>query len=433
MEINKIIIDGFANLDKVEINLEKFNALIALNNYGKSNVIKGISFGVDFITASASGKDNMMSYQPVIPINKHLAERSFSFEITFSKKINKEKSIIVYGFSFDWVKKEKSKGRRIKEEYLKIKVDKPDAKFRSFVLRNLKESFFLPSSTGRCDKPIKIRKNELIINKLSNFDELFYLSVIQEINSISITNVETLINPNQIFRTINPAIPRVEYNLAVPDASDVGFFIYSLKKLKIDVYELFKDSVKSLLSTIEDFEPIEIDFKKEVKFGSDEDDTVPFSLPEKLYDIRVKEFNNNQQSSIYRISSGSQKVFYVLAMTIASEINKRPLITFEELENSVHPGLFQGLLIVLDGLTENTKILLTSHSPYLIKYLSTERIKIGIPNNQGLANFREIKSSKFNKIAKISAEEGVSVGDYIFDKMIECHNQETELFTEMCY
>src|SRR5690606_10824935 len=129
----------------------------------------------------------------------------------------------------------------------------------------------------------------------------------------------------------------------MPSTSDVGYFIYSLREKKPDLYEMFEDSVKSLLNDIEDFEPVELDFKKEIKFDSEKVE-LPLDFPEKLYDIRVKENNNNQQSSINSLSSGSQKIFYILALTIAAELNNVPIISFEELENSIHPGLLQRLL-----------------------------------------------------------------------------------------
>ena len=86
----------------------------------------------------------------------------------------------------------------------------------------------------------------------------------------------------------------------------------------------------------------------------------------------------------------------------------------------------------MDGLTEKTKIITSSHSPYLIQYLDTNKIKIGIPNNEGLAIFKEIKKSKFNKVIKIAEEEGISVGDLIFDRVIECSTGDYELLNELC-
>jgi predicted ATPase len=181
---------------------------------------------------------------------------------------------------------------------------------------------------------------------------------------------------------------------------------------------LLKESIKSLLPNIEDFEPIEIDLKDEFEFESDSE-KIPYELPEKLYDIRVKEYSNNQQTTIANISSGSKKIFYVLAMAMAGELNKIPLITFEEVENSIHPALLQRLLIIIDALCDTTKILITSHSPYLIKYLEIDDILIGIPSTDGVARFRKIKKSKQSKLMNFAIEEENSIGDFIFDKLLD--------------
>jgi predicted ATPase len=430
VEILNITVGGFANVEKVKLSLDKFNALVALNNYGKSNVIRAIEFGIDFINESIEEKSKLMALRSIIPINKHIDDLPYKFEIEFSTVFEKKKSIVLYGFTFDWIKN-KNKGQKVRGEYLKIKTDKPDSKFKTYLKRSIKESFYMPSSTARCDKAIKVKESELIINKLSNFDDLFFNKIVEDINKLNITYIDTLQNPDRLFRRFNPKVIRTGYSLDMPRNSDVGYFIYSLKKQKPNLYEIFADSVKSLLKDIEDFEPIEIDFKKEIKFDSEEME-LPLDFPEMIYDIRVKEHNNNQQNSIGGLSSGSQKIFYILALTIAAELNKVPLISFEELENSIHPGLLQKLLIILDGLTENTKIITSSHSPYLIQYLDTSKIKIGVPNDKGLAIFKEIKKSKFNKVIKIAEEEGVSVGDLIFDRVIECSNGDFELLNELC-
>ncbi len=432
MRIKKIVIGGFANIESVNLDIDKFNGLVALNNYGKSNIISAIGFGLDFIRQQAIVKNDMMAYKPVIPINKHIDSKPFHFEITFTTNFLNEEHTIIYAFKFDWIKNDKHKGQRIKEELLKIKVNKVDSKFKTIIRRNLKEAFYLPSLTGRCDKKLLIQKDELVVNKLKNFDDLFYLNILNLINALDIINIDTLQNPDKLFRRIpEKKVVETSYSLSIPKSTNVAFFIYSLKELRPDLFELFKDSLISLLTKVEDFEPVEIDLKKSVHFKG-ESVRLPLNFPEKIYDIRVKEVNNNQQTSIASLSSGSQKLFYVLALAIAAEINKIPLITFEELENSIHPGLLQKLLIILDGIVENAKIIFTSHSPHLIQYLEIDKIKIGIPNEKGLAMFSEFKKSKFKKAINIASEEGVAVGDLIFDKMIEYSKGESEFFNEMC-
>jgi len=431
MDIQKIVIEGIANIENVELNLQKFNALVALNNYGKSNLIAAIDFGINFIKESPSDKLDSMAFGPFIPINKQIANKPFKFELTFRVQFLKETHTVIYGFSFDWIRDDKAKGQRIREEYLKIKSNKADSKYKAYLNRNLKEAFYLSSQTGRCDKKLKIDKKELAINKLKNFDDLFYLDIVLKINELRTSQINTLQDPDSLFRRINPKIIKTDYSFEMPDESNAGFFIYSLKMKKPLLYELLKDSFKSLLPNIEEVEAIEIDVKSQVKFkGSN--DKLPLNFPEKFYDIGIKDKNNNQKVSITSISSGSQKIFFVLAMTIAAEVNRIPLITFEELENSIHPGLLQKLLIIIDGLTDFTKIILTSHSPYLIQYLDFDRIKIGVPNNKGLAQFKELKKSKFKAILNIAEDAGISIGDVIFDKMLEAASGESDLISEFC-
>ncbi len=436
MEIVAVKISGYANIEAVEINLGKLNALVALNNYGKSNVLKAIDFGVDFITQPNSTKDQMMAYRPVIPINSFLESYPFSFEIQLNTRFLNEEYTILYGYSFEWIKTNKEKGQKVVSEYLKMRPLKVGSKYKIVLNRDSNKATYMSSTTSRCDKKLKIGERELAINKMLSYDDLFYWDILKELNSLSIATVDTLQNPNKIFRNIIikeklDDIVKNDYSVTLDEVENVAFFIYGLMKKRPLLYELLKDSVKTLLPNIEDFDPIEIDLKKNIRF-SGEKTKLPLDFPEKFYDLRVKEINNNQQTSIDSLSSGSQKLFYVLALTIAAEVNKTPLVTFEELENSIHPGLLQKLLIIIDSLTKNTKVLLTSHSPYLIQYLDISTTKIGIPNAKGLADFREIKKSKFNRLISIAAQEGISIGDVIFDQMMESVGGESETLNELC-
>lgn len=430
IEIVSIKIDGYANLDNVSLDLGKFNALVALNNFGKSNLISGIEFGVDFIKRPIETKKRMMAFKPVIPINKTLAFRPFSFEIEIIKKQKKEEQVIKYGYAFDWVKNDKSKGRRIKSEFLKVKTNKSDSKYKTYVNRTLKDSYYMPSPSARCDKHILIEKEDLLLNKLKNFDDLFYIDILKDLNNISVIHVDTLRDPDKLFRTIEGKIVHTDYSLEVPRSSDVGFFIYSLMKKDSNLFELFKDSIKSLLPSIEDFECLEIDLKKHANMEDDKD--IPLDFPEKLYEILVKEGNNNQNTSVSNISSGSQKIFFIVAMAIAAEANNVPAITLEEIENSIHPGLLQKLLMIINSILTTTKIIVTSHSPYLIKYLDPEKIRIGLPNPVGTAQFKKIRKTKIPKLNKRAQEDGVSMGDIIFDAMIDSACGQGDFLNEIC-
>lgn len=430
MRVNKVRIQGFANIENIDYNLNKLNALIALNNYGKSNVLKAFDFAFEYISSPPDVRDKMMSYKPYIPFNKHIENKPFVFEVDMDLgSLN-----VLYSFSFDWIKTISAKGKQIVSETLRIKNKETDTRYTSYIKRNHDNAHYLPSETGRCDRVIKVGNNELVLNKLFNFDELFYWNVLSEINSIKIAQIDTLQKPDELFRRIRPSrkrsnIIREDFSLKMDDLDDSAYFIYSLKQKELGFYELFKDAILTLLPAIEDFEPIEIDLKNKFRFDNEEKD-LPINFPERVYDIRIKEKNNNQQTSIVELSSGSQKLFYIISVLIASELNKIPIVLLEELENSIHPGLMQKLLIVMDNLLSYPKLVFSSHSPYLIQYLNYESIEIGVPNQLGLAEFKKLRSSKYSKVLAIAEEESVSIGDFLFERMIE--DEEESFFHEMC-
>jgi predicted ATPase len=430
MKIERITLEGFTNIEKVDLNLLHINALLAFNNYGKSNVMRAIDFGVSFIKANTEQKRRQMSYQPAVPINNAIANKPFAFEVEGSISVENSETNFIYRYSFEWIKSGRAKGRKIKSESLKLKKQ-DDLKYTAYIQRDANGAFYLSSPKGRCDKSIVIEGDNLVINKISNFDDLFYLTAIKELLSMEVWMIDTMDNPNNLFRRIYPQLTTSESSLRINENSDVGAFVYKLKKCKPNTFELFKDAVKSLLPSIDDFEPIEIDLKQHSQIDKDADN-IPFSLPEKFYDIRVKEFYNNQQTSINSISSGSKRIFYILAMCVGADINNIPLIMFEELENSIHPTLFQNLLITLDSLCEDTKMIISSHSPYLIKYLNVEKMKLGIPNNSGIAIFKNIRPSKINKISRLASEEEISIGDYLFSLMLDASAGESETLNEIC-
>ncbi|MBD5452569.1 MAG: ATP-binding protein, partial [Lachnospiraceae bacterium] len=61
MKIQAVLIDGFKNLSNVKITFDNITALVALNNFGKSNVLSGIDFGLAYIKAGIEDKMVMMS------------------------------------------------------------------------------------------------------------------------------------------------------------------------------------------------------------------------------------------------------------------------------------------------------------------------------------------------------------------------------------
>ncbi len=423
MRIKRLTIEGFRNLDSVSLKLSKLNVLIALNNYGKSNVIKAINFGLHFIKALPSEKVRMMGLEDVLPINKKNANKNYLFELTFESMFDEQAYVIQYSFSFEWIK-EHNKGRKVLFESLKVKKSDKKQQFKTFIKRALNQASYLSSETGRPNSKLPIEEDELVLNKLEAIGTLFYQKILKEILNISL-QINTSLNVDGIFNTIHLNSPKFD-KLELNEHADIGEFIYALKKLHPDKFELLLDAILSLLPGLESLEPIEIDFREKSSLESHED--IPFIIPEKLYKVRIKEKANNQSTSIGSLSSGSQRIIQILCLAFSAQMNNVPLLVFEELENSIHPSLLQRLLMILNDLTGEAKMLLTSHSPYLLRYLEINNIYFGIPNKYKLADFRKIEGkAKQKKLMKEVLEYETSLGEYIFDLLIESANEPNEL------
>ncbi len=412
MKISKIRIDGFKNLIDTTIKFTGLNALIAVNNYGKSNLLKAIGFGNDFIQATDKEKSALMSFQNSVPINKKTANRNFLFEVELEGNFYNKQTTVNYSYSFEWVK-EKKKGARIISEVLKIKTE-DDTKPSTFINRNLKKQFYKSSKTGRCDKPIKITNNTLVLNKLSNYDELYYYEIINALNQLEL-DFFTLDNVEKYFVPQSFAYVNESGSYDITESPSIGKFFYNLQNEEKDKYNLLIDLILGLLPDIEYIKPVQVNFKSE----SANDDKIPFKIPEVIYDIRVKIKTNNQETSITNLSEGSKRIFHILTVALIADYKNAQLISYEELENSIHPALLQRLLMIISELTNNTQILISSHSPYLIKYLSLDSISIGIPNKDGAAYFKNIKKSKQSKLLNYAKDSESNLGDFIFDMLVE--------------
>lgn len=430
MKLTQITVGGYANIDKVSMSLSKICALLAFNNYGKSNVLSAIMFGLNFISIDTIEKrKRMASSWSLIPINNKNAGQNFQFEVEGEVSINEEKTMVVYGYSFAWPQNDSAP--YIVSEYLKIKKY-GEAKFTSHIKRENNKCSYLSSATGRCSSVLKVDSDQLALNKLSNYDDLFYIEILKALLNLKIVEVEALADPKTFFRTISitdggEAFAGDIDN--VPDFASSAHYIYNLKKSNIDKYNLFRDAVTHLIPSIVDFEPVKIDLKKQVS-RLDGERNIPFHLPEFVYDIRVKERNLNQQVTIGTLSSGTKKIFYLLLMTIAAETNKIPLILMEEVENSIHPSLFQKLLTILDTLAGDSQIVLTSHSPYLLQYLRPESLYVGIPNDTDIAIFKKLKSSKIKTLMREADAYEMSLGDYLFDMLLNVKVADDEVVSK---
>ena len=414
MKIQAVLIDGFKNLSNVRISFDNITALVALNNFGKSNVLSGIDFGLDFIKASIEDKKDMMSNSNLIPINCNMIGRNYKYEMEVSTDISGEEYIIQYGYEFEW-KDNEDKEPRIVSEFLKVKLNKKGQKFTQLINRTVDTALYKSSETGRCSSKIKVEETELIANKLKAFDELYYAQIITKLNGMKIY-MENNLDAKSFYQP-DPII-RKGFENEMINADNLPRIIYNLKEQNPDKFELLKDVYFQLFHDIEDV--IVKQFKINGLTNNEElTENLPFVFSNNYHVLFVKEKNLANPVNFSIMSDGAKRVFMILTKIIVSSVSNISLIAIEEPENSVHPGLFQAYIQIISQLLDDCKVIITSHSPYIISYLNPSWIHVGVNRKAGVAEFFSFKKSGQKQLENDAAGFDMSIGDYLFSMLAD--------------
>lgn len=414
MKIQAVLIDGFKNLSNVKISFDNITALVALNNFGKSNVLSGIDFGLDFIKASIEDKKDMMSNSNLIPINCSMVGRNYRYEMEVSTDINNEEYIIQYGYEFEW-KDSEDKEPQIVSEFLKVKLDEKGQKFTQLINRSADLALYKSSETGRCSLKIRVENAELVANKLRAYDELYYAQIITKLNGMKIY-MENNLDAKSFYQP-DPII-RKGFENEMINADNLPRVIYNLKKQNPDKFELLKDVYSQLFPDIEDV--IVKQFKINGLTNNEElPENLPFVFSNNYHVLFVKEKNLVNPVNFSMMSDGAKRVFMILTKIIVSSVSNISLIAIEEPENSVHPGLFQSYIQIISQLLDDCKVIITSHSPYIISYLDPSWIHVGVNKTAGVAEFFTFKKLGKKQLENDAAGFNMSMGDYLFSMLAD--------------
>ena len=395
MEIEGFKIEGFANIERVSLKVGEQNALIAPNGYGKSNVLRAIEFGVLFFSVEESQRQQMMRSR-WLPINTTTNGRNFVFEISGKMVIEGVEQQFVYKYSFAWAVGEND--GRILAESLKMKHSS-DQRFRQLINRtSTEECLIVPSASGRCNKPFTVSAHQLALSAIARSGTMFLSPLAERICSVQIPNLETLDNPESYFSVGGSK------GIAMLGGMTLSEYLYNLKVTDEINYALLEDGLLQLIPNIVEFSPEVV--------------TLPDGQ-QKIYDIRIRERFCTQPATILQLSSGSKRMIFLFTLCIAAKKQNIPMIMMEEPENSVHPRMMENLLLTLKHYASDTKILMTSHSPYLMRYLRPEQMYFGLPKNDGLAHFAQINPSKLKFLYKYAGDMELTIGEFMFDFMLD--------------
>lgn len=413
MKLIKVEIDGFRNIDKASISLSEITTLVSVNGYGKSNLMTAIDFAASFISADSTTKQNMMSDKLYLPRNKETAGRDFTADFLFLTEDMGTTYYADYGFSFEWRRNDKSGGGRITGEWLTLQEGSKARGPTQLILRQ-PQPFFSEQKEEKCDRAIDVGYDELIINRLKVSDKLYYLWLVKELNSFGDHGVylERHFDTRRLFLPSGTTLKSGKYSFDLNRLNLIPEMVYQLKKEYPGKYKILTDAFRQLFPNIEGIDVRETDWQlHHTNMPLDPSSKIEYAK----YSMFVNDVNLNEPTNVSFMSDGARRVLLMLTVAVAADIKGFSLIEIEEPENSIHPALLQSYLNVLSQFAGNCRILISSHSPYIVQYVNTADIYIGRPNRSGLAQFSRIKNSKVKELLEDCKQGNESVGDYIFD------------------
>lgn len=413
MIIKSLSVGGYRNLAKTSVELGGIIALVSPNNYGKSNFIEALRFAAEFMHASPRTRTAMMSADQLVPLTPVLENENFFFEMTvFNPALNEEYRHIRYGFEFEWMRDEAG-GRRIVNE--KIDVGAKGGRLTTYLKR--REGRYKKSYETRSFRKISLDDNQLAIDVLTAIENIDINPVIRSIRQATIVMLSS-IDARDSFESVP-----IEFTLPADSSrgEDLPAALNRLRECCPKKYEDFLAAVYSLFPefssvSLQSYEMRQTERDALAKI-IDEGDNVPFRLKDELFRLVVKSDYLNQPVSITRMSTGTQRIVWLVAYTVMANMDGADCIGIEEIETSIHPKMLKELLETLEDSRGKASILLTSHSPYLIQYLRPENIYVGVPSNNGVAQFKRIKAGRVSKARDAAYNRGMGLGEYLFELM----------------
>lgn len=418
MSVVSITIGGFRNIRKSRVELGNITALVSTNNYGKSNFLEGITCALEFMHSGEKDRSALMCNQRDVPLNPALINDPFFFEVELHIPSAGEYQFIRYGFSFVWFRDDAT-GQKIIDEWLDMRST-PSVKYTHYLKYD--EGKYRKGKETNAFRNLSLGSFSLALDALPAIGDLDYHEALGKIKGFTFATYPTIDNERHVLAG--------RYDTVKSDR-ELSSLLHGLKHEDPERWELFKESITALFPEIIGLEVVNASFdtdelykgihsqhRGEASYTMEQEP--PYKLRNEVYRIVVVSRTINQPIDISMLSSGTRRLFWILALLFAREVATN-VIGIEELEASIHPRLLKQTLEILHDNLGDTALIITSHSPYLVQYLPLEGICLGLPNEMGVAEFGAVAPTKARALVKAARSNGMSVGEYVFDLMSKDH------------
>lgn len=402
MKINKIIIENFKSIEKIEFDIKKY----------------GESYTTMFLGINESGKSNILQAMSYL----NTPDGEFDYDVIHNQKDESDGDIDIFfylNFETDICVKEVRKKIEngsllnfevidlIKNVYLRSGEKKFIENF-DFEIKNLTEGLFIKKEKKENVniKPVVI--TEFTLSKSKNDDEYEVLSIdlFNQYFSGIIYNLAKINEPKVSFWKpsdeylitdvdLNKFKDDIDSNIPLKNIFALAGFKKS-ENIKNEINKIhnfqLKSKLKSLLSN-KTTEYVNEIWKHKIKIDIDISDSG-------VCHVNIQDDGKKNQHNFYRMASRSEgfKQFISLILSLSIETKKleikNKLILIDEPETHLHPSGIRDLKKELLEIGKNNYLFVSTHSPFLVDRDNKERNIIIRKNDSALTVKKEIKSEE---------------------------------------
>lgn len=412
MAIKKIKVSNFKSFKELDLELGKFNVVIGANASGKSNFVQIFKFIRDI---SILGLDNAISLQgseylanlgvglpqllslkiKVVPdkfglsvaesVIASINEADYEFALRFGTKITEFEikkdslNLQVEYIRLTKVKKGKwQKEKTIGHGSLTIRNEKGEPKFRLKKPTGVK-------ATGKDLFPPFLREKLKPKTLLLQTPFFFFPPVGNVFSDIAIYDFDPKMSKK--------AVPVAGKSELEEDGSNLSLVLKSIVENK-DKKRKLSNLIKDLLPFVDDLA------------------TDKFADRSLLFKLRESYFPDVYFPASF-ISDGTVNIS---ALLIALYFEEKGLCIIEEPERNIHPSLISKVMDMMKDASKNKQIIVTTHSPEVVKHADLENILLVSRNKEG---FSTISRPSKKKEVEIFLKNEMGIDELYIQNLLE--------------
>jgi len=394
MSIKRIKVSNFKSFKELDLELGNFNVVIGANASGKSNFVQIFKFirdisnlgldnaislqGSEYLTNIGLERPQLLSLQVAVVIDTfglevaesviaNINEADYEFALRFGPKITEfeiKKDSLNLRAEYLHLTKEKNgkwkQGKTIGHGSLTIRNEKGTLKFRLKRPAGVK-------ATGKDLFPTFLREKLKPKTLLLQSPLFFFPPVENAFSNIAIYDFDPKLSKK--------AVPVAGKSELEEDGSNLSLVLKSIVE-NTDKKRKLSNLIKDLLPFVDDLA------------------TDKFADRSLLFKLRESYFPNVYFPASF-ISDGTVNIN---ALLIALYFEEKSLSIIEEPERNLHPYLISKVMDMMKDASKNKQIIVTTHSPEVVKHADLENILLVSRNKEGFSTISRPSKKKEVKI-----------------------------------